>query len=138
MNFLRKAIPSILGISISDAIISGLSLTILSLATYGSGAVPITFIPLSLDNSPVSTLRTIAESSTTKYLDICLHLISSGTNYHLKHHSVIIQCIYCNSDLVRKIFRKLFNFFQVCNFWNSKVKKTSFPESQKSSSSSPL
>ena len=64
ISFFRNVRPSIRGISMSKVITSGFSLTILSRATYGSGAVPTTSIPRSRDRPSVKTFRTIAESST--------------------------------------------------------------------------
>src|SRR5450432_69572 len=56
------------GISISRVTTSGDKARILSRAINGSGAVPITSIPDSADSASVSSLRTMAESSTIRTL----------------------------------------------------------------------
>src|SRR5471030_1896953 len=68
INFLRKVSPSMRGISISRVTTSGDKARILSRAINGSGAVPITSIPDSADSASVSSLRTMAESSTIRTL----------------------------------------------------------------------
>ena len=66
MSFRRKVMPSMRGISTSRVTTSGLRATILSLATKGSGAVPMTSIAGSRASSVENTFLTTAESSTMR------------------------------------------------------------------------
>lgn len=66
MIFCRKVKPSILGISMSSVITSGISSRMRSAATNGSAAVPITSISGSRDKMSLSVRRTTAESSTIR------------------------------------------------------------------------
>src|SRR5688572_23587622 len=68
IRFSRKVMPSMRGISTSSVMTSGLRLLIFSRAAYGSLAVPTTWMSGARMSIALRSLRTRAESSTTRTL----------------------------------------------------------------------
>ena len=76
ISFCRKVSPSIRGISMSRVMTSGSCSLILSAATKGSDATPLTSIAGSLPSTSVSVRRTSAESSTIRTLIFFSELVA--------------------------------------------------------------
>ena len=84
----RKVNPSMRGISMSSVMTSGFNSLILSRATYGSGAVPTTWISGSLASASVIILRTTEESSTMRTLILSVMVVVGKVKIFLQFQAL--------------------------------------------------